>query len=454
MKSAKRSTLQLLTLFKERAATEEEYAKRLSKLSKGFEVDAGTGTMTDAISVVRDELESSSRSHMSTAVEIRNLLETACSEFLVTQTGFQGILDRQLKLKHASLTAATKAQERYVAKCNEVNQLMHQKPGLPPKEMEKVKLKLAKSQHQSKQNDLTYLVLVSQHNTIQQQYQQDFSIACRECEKLWRDTFEFQQSKLWTYANLLSGVCVSDDEGYERIRVSLESCSPETDLSLLLTLHTTGTDIPPPLAYINYYTGTSSRPLDAFPAPPNILTGGRKNSATNVHSIREYRRAAGVVNPEVSVAESTIQEASHENTSGVTKWAVDTIAGLFGVSNSVPAIVVHRENSMMDSGSEAQSAGAREFQPNPTSRSVSESASVQEYDPYDVPENVHVLCEVTVAHAYTAQSFEELSLREGQILPVIAVFDDGWAEAVVVDDSNGCYKKGLFPMNFTKEISN
>ncbi|KAI9324526.1 hypothetical protein BDR26DRAFT_903570, partial [Obelidium mucronatum] len=142
MKEAKHVTTQILWLFKERALIEEEYARKLFKLSKSFDgCDPEIGTMKEALQIVKNELEFSAKSHMNASVQFKSQLETPTHEFLTTQSGmrknFHGIVDKQLKAKQASFESVNKSRARYISKCKEVNHLMHQKPGLPPKEMDK-----------------------------------------------------------------------------------------------------------------------------------------------------------------------------------------------------------------------------------------------------------------------------------------------------------------------------
>ncbi|KAJ3096271.1 hypothetical protein HK100_005604 [Physocladia obscura] len=518
MKEAKHITAHVFGLFHERATLELEYSRKLYSIAKSFSTAEEIGTMRACLDVVKAELETSAERHASVGKDIITQLEKPTADFLRKQSGrrknFQRIIEKQMKEKSAMLLSASKAQARYIAKCKEVNILGSQKPGLPPKDLERVKLKLEKSQHQAKLYDLEYFTLVRRHNELWQIWRNDYTIACRECQKLEEDRFEFLRTKLWTYANLLSTICVADDESYERIRVSLESSSLKNDITGLIETRTTGHNAPPPLTYTNFHTGTSLRPLDALP-----YTDSATNSAESTRkfrSIAEYKANAaapgaatgvtatsssgsGISGAFAVVAPAADSSGRRESVSGsiksntVGKWATSAIAGLFGGSgsggSSVPQISRESSNlqeeflnesvaeSLATPTSHASSSSRNYTRRDDSSQSYAESelsaglSGVQlqfpesdvedtgegavssefyEYDPFDLSDVKHQICQVRVVHDYVATSFEELTIKEGQILPVIATPEDGWWEAVLKE--NGVVRKGLFPSNYVEII--
>ena len=66
---------------------------------------------------------------------------------------------------------------------------------------------------------------------------------------------DFTKSSLWTYANIASTACVSDDQAFEKIRVSLESCEVEKDISFFINERGTGQEIPDAPKFINFCRG-------------------------------------------------------------------------------------------------------------------------------------------------------------------------------------------------------
>jgi len=69
-------------------------------------------------------------------------------------------------------------------------------------------------------------------------------MACDKFQDLEEERIDFLKSNLWTYANIMSTVCVSDDETCEKIRVSLEKCEVEEVIQAFVQAKGTGQEIP------------------------------------------------------------------------------------------------------------------------------------------------------------------------------------------------------------------
>ena len=67
------------------------------------------------------------------------------------------------------------------------------------------------------------------------------------------------------------------------------------------------------------------------------------------------------------------------------------------------------------------------------------------YDPFDI-QNFQVQFTMRAIYDYQATCREELSLKQGQLLKVVLTHEDGWFEAITLED--GRERKGLFPSNF------
>ncbi len=85
-RTGKRACEQLLHLFKERAALEEEYAKRLAKLNKSFLPKDEIGSLKRVYESLKNEMEVSARIHADTAVNIKNNFEKPFGDFIEMQS--------------------------------------------------------------------------------------------------------------------------------------------------------------------------------------------------------------------------------------------------------------------------------------------------------------------------------------------------------------------------------
>jgi hypothetical protein len=74
-------------------------------------------------------------------------------------------------------------------------------------------------------------------------------------QDLEEERLDFTKSSLWSFANIASTVCVSDDASCEKIRLALENCEVEKDILSFIKERGTGQEIPDPPRYINFCRG-------------------------------------------------------------------------------------------------------------------------------------------------------------------------------------------------------
>ncbi|KAI8999395.1 hypothetical protein BC832DRAFT_207169 [Gaertneriomyces semiglobifer] len=425
MRQGKHVCQEVHDMLKERASLEEDYGKRLNKLAKSFSPKEEIGTLRDSLDVVKFEIEKSAKTHLDLAAEIRTKLEKPLSEFISEQSGIRKshhqIVEKHQKAKAAQVSVVMKIKERYENKCEESNQLAQTRPDPNTKDAEKLKLKLHKTQAQAKQADAEYMGGVEKLTEIHRRWVDDFRAACVQCQQLEQDRFHFLRNSIWDLSNFLAAACVSDDEACERIRVSLESCDFEKDLTAFLDRSSTGADIPQPLQYVNYYSGT--------------MEASRMNSGAEIVGRSDFGPVNSAPEPYgYDRRESTSASASDRG----------SIVHVVPYSNSANGGPVGASQLPMATAP-TQGLPGPEHAPPP-----GESDMTFQYDPYDVPESMPVLFSVRVLYDYQAQAPEELSIGKGQLVPVIATHDDGWWEGL--GSEGGRRRKGLFPSNFTETV--
>jgi hypothetical protein len=82
---------------------------------------------------------------------------------------------------------------------------------------------------------------------------QEWKQACDKFQDFEEERIDFLKTNLWTYANIMSTVCVSDDESCEKIRVNLEKCEVDEVIHTFISARGTGQEIPgtPRASYAN-----------------------------------------------------------------------------------------------------------------------------------------------------------------------------------------------------------
>ncbi|KAJ3080865.1 hypothetical protein HK102_002755, partial [Quaeritorhiza haematococci] len=327
MRAGKHVCEEVHTLLKERASIEEEYGRRLAKLAKTFDPREEIGTLRDSLDVVRAELEASARSHLDVANEMRTQLEKPLQEFIATQSGIRknhnAIVEKHQKAKASQVAVVLKAKERYESRCAEANQLQsrlkNETNGMVAKDVEKLKLKLEKTQSAAKQADSDYSTGVEKLTDIHRKWEEDMRTCCIDCQKLEEDRIDYLRTHLWSYANMLSTVCVSDDESCERIRTSLERCDIETDLALFLDRNSTGGEVPKPLMYVNFYTGTQERKTSAESSATTLPRVAPPSASTVTGSQSALSSNAGSSTSISNSNNNTSSSTANNNTTSSTK---------------------------------------------------------------------------------------------------------------------------------------
>jgi len=125
-------------------------------------------------------------------------------------------------------------------------------------EERKNKAKLEKTQINVATSNTEYEAAVKILEETTGRWNRDWKAAADKFQDLEEERLDFTKSSLWTFANIASTVCVSDDASCEKIRLALENCEVEKDIISFIKDRGTGQEIPDPPKYINFCRGDVS----------------------------------------------------------------------------------------------------------------------------------------------------------------------------------------------------
>ncbi len=125
-------------------------------------------------------------------------------------------------------------------------------------EERKNKAKLEKTQVNVAMSNTEYEAAVKVLEETTGRWNRDWKAAADKFQDLEEERLDFTKSSLWTFANIASTVCVSDDASCEKVRLSLENCEVEKDIISFIKGRGTGQEIPDPPKYINFCRGDTS----------------------------------------------------------------------------------------------------------------------------------------------------------------------------------------------------
>lgn len=122
-------------------------------------------------------------------------------------------------------------------------------------EERKNKAKLEKTQISLATSNQEYENAVKALEETTARWNREWKAAADKFQDLEEERLDFTKSSLWTFANIASTVCVSDDASCEKVRLSLEQVEVEKDIMNFIQEKGTGQEIPDPPKYINFCRG-------------------------------------------------------------------------------------------------------------------------------------------------------------------------------------------------------
>lgn len=148
-----------------------------------------------------------------------------------------------------------KTRDKYEQECLKIKGYLAQGHMVMGQEERKNKAKLEKTQITLATSNTEYENAVKALEDTTTRWNREWKAAADKFQDLEEERLDFSKSSLWTFANIASTVCVSDDASCEKIRLSLEKMDVEKDITYFITERGTGQEIPDPPKYINFCRG-------------------------------------------------------------------------------------------------------------------------------------------------------------------------------------------------------
>jgi hypothetical protein len=217
------------------------------------------GTLRMSLDVVKAETEGMGKQHGMIAAQMKNELEDPLATFAggikERRKMIQGGIEKLLKTKNAQTMTVNKTRDRFEQDCLKIKGYLAQGHMVMGQEERKNKTKLEKTQAQMSTNSNEYEMAVKVLEETTGRWNREWKAACDKFQDLEEERVDFFKSSLWSFANISSTVCVSDDQSCEKIRLSLEDCDVEKDITNFIADFGTGQEIPDPPKYINFCRG-------------------------------------------------------------------------------------------------------------------------------------------------------------------------------------------------------
>ncbi|KAK2591659.1 formin-binding protein [Conoideocrella luteorostrata] len=259
MQSAKTTCDELKSFYSARASIEDEYSRKLLNLCRKSLGSQEMGTLKTSLDTVRGEVEGMAKQHQSIAAQMKTELEEPLAAFAggmkERRKIVQGTVEKLLKTKIQQTQQVNKTRDKYEQECLKIKGYLAQGHMVMGQEERRNKAKLEKTQISLATANQDYESAVKVLEETTARWNREWKAAADKFQDLEEERLDFTKSSIWTFANIASTVCVSDDASCEKIRLSLEHMEVEKDIINFITERGTGQEIPDPPKYINFCRG-------------------------------------------------------------------------------------------------------------------------------------------------------------------------------------------------------
>ncbi|KAF4441690.1 putative PEST phosphatase interacting protein [Fusarium austroafricanum] len=259
MTAAKTTCDELRAFYGARASIEEEYSRKLLNLSRKSLGSQESGTLKTSLDTVRGEVEQMAKQHQLIGAEMKSELEEPLAAFAggmkERRKIIQNTVEKLLKVKMQQTQQVNKTRDKYEQECLKIKGYLAQGHMVMGQEERRNKAKLEKTQISLAASSTEYENAVKALEDTTVRWNREWKSAADKFQDLEEERLDFTKSSLWTFANIASTVCVSDDSSCEKIRLSLEVMDVEKDIITFITEKGTGQEIPDAPKYINFCRG-------------------------------------------------------------------------------------------------------------------------------------------------------------------------------------------------------
>ncbi|KAK7039169.1 formin-binding protein [Paramarasmius palmivorus] len=280
MRGAIRTMDELKNFWKERASIEEDYAKRLARLSKVTLGRDEVGELRTSLDTILLETERQSTFHSTLHNQIKNDLEAQVALFCSKQAHHKKVytstIEKQFKQKQTQESYVSKAREKYEQDCMRINSYTAQSTLVQGRDLEKIHYKLERAQQTVQANERDFANFARAFKDTAAKWELDWKTFCDTCQDLEEDRLEFMKDNMWAYANAVSTVCVSDDESCEKMRVSLEQVDTEKEMENFVLDFATGNAIQAPPQFINFNSPDAATSHQPSMRPANFVRSSQR----------------------------------------------------------------------------------------------------------------------------------------------------------------------------------
>ncbi|XP_053740643.1 proline-serine-threonine phosphatase-interacting protein 1a isoform X2 [Synchiropus splendidus] len=254
-------------LLKMRASAEEKYGKELVTIARKAGGLYEICTLRTALDEMKKQIENIGNLHIQLSsllkAEVKRM-ETFRDQQKEQRKQIEVAMERIQKTKVSLYKKTMDSESMYEQRCWEADEnekaakKMSASSASTPKQIEKIHAKSKQSREAAEEADKQYASSVEQLEVIRQEWASTHVITCEMFQHQEEERVRVMRDALWLHCNHFSMQCVKEDECYENVRLSLESCDVVNDIDCFVQLNKTGSSPAAPILYRNYYERDAS----------------------------------------------------------------------------------------------------------------------------------------------------------------------------------------------------
>lgn len=162
------------------------------------------------------ETQRQSETHIRLAFNIRRELVEPVARFhekqIERKRTSQSPIEKKLKAKQSQASYVAKAREKYEGDCARIKVYKQQAAQLQGQELDRLQIKLRRALETVKANEKDYASFVRGLSDQSREWETDWKTFSDDCQDLEEERMEFMKDNVWNFANMISTICVNDDE--------------------------------------------------------------------------------------------------------------------------------------------------------------------------------------------------------------------------------------------------
>lgn len=171
--------------------------------------------LRNSLETLRLETEKQAASHLQLANQLLQELEHPTAQFLQQVNRcrvFQASLEKKFEVKQRQEAYVNKAREKYEADYSRIHSYTQLATSTQGKDLERMQLKLQRARQTVIANERDLAKFTKALLDILPEWEADWKEFCDICQDLEEERMEFMKDKVWGYADIVSMVCVTDDQ--------------------------------------------------------------------------------------------------------------------------------------------------------------------------------------------------------------------------------------------------